>query len=232
MSEPSLNQKKRDRNTAILWSRQVLNSPDEYVILDTETTGLGSSDEIVQIAIINTTNQVLLDTLVQVQMSIPRAASDIHGITKKHLKDAPFIEDILDQIRSILERKTVIAYNAAFDGRMLQQSIGKIKGKKRTFHGRFNCAMETYSMFVGEWNHQKRSYRWHKLKSGDHSALGDCIATLNLIREMAEAPLVDVKDRTWREILWEFTCAKPFLALIIGFVVILVSSVFLSTLWK
>ena len=39
--------------------------------------------------------------------------------------------------------------------------------------------------WVGEWNDYRGSFRWQKLQGGDHSALGDCIATLETIRKMA-----------------------------------------------
>ncbi|NJO78661.1 MAG: hypothetical protein HC827_09085 [Cyanobacteria bacterium RM1_2_2] len=45
--------------------------------------------------------------------------------------------------------------------------------------------MKWYSQWVGEWNELHGDYRWQKLPSGDHSALGDCRATLTIIQEMA-----------------------------------------------
>lgn len=45
-----------------------------FVILDTETTGLGFDDEIVEISIIDCAGYVLLNTLVKPSKSIPEAA--------------------------------------------------------------------------------------------------------------------------------------------------------------
>jgi DNA polymerase-3 subunit epsilon len=50
-------------------------------------------------------------------------------------------------------------------------------------------------MFVGDWNDYHDNYKWHKLRGGDHSALGDCLATLELIRQMASAR----KAKRWYE---------------------------------
>ncbi len=47
------------------------------------------------------------------------------------------------------------------------------------------CAMVAYAQYVGEMNHKGTGYKWHKLRGGDHTALGDCRATLGLIRRMA-----------------------------------------------
>ena len=43
--------------------------------------------------------------------------------------------------------------------------------------------MLQYAQFVGQWNDQYGNYRWHKLRGGDVTALGDCLATLDLIRD-------------------------------------------------
>ncbi|MDP9310326.1 MAG: hypothetical protein M3R24_05455 [Chloroflexota bacterium] len=47
--------------------------------------------------------------------------------------------------------------------------------------------MLEYARFTGVWNTAKNDYRWHKLQDGDHTALGDCRATLATIEWMAEA---------------------------------------------
>ena len=47
--------------------------------------------------------------------------------------------------------------------------------------------MLEYAKFVGEWNNYHGNYRWQKLEGGDHSAAGDCLATLEVIRTMAGA---------------------------------------------
>jgi DNA polymerase-3 subunit epsilon len=45
--------------------------------------------------------------------------------------------------------------------------------------------MQWYSQWVGEWNDYHQDYKWQRLPGGDHSALGDCKATLEVIRRMA-----------------------------------------------
>ncbi len=67
------------------WS-QLLNRSD-VLILDTETTGLGAQDEIVELAIIDTNGTVKFDNLIQPTIPIPEEASRIHGITDDILQD-------------------------------------------------------------------------------------------------------------------------------------------------
>ena len=92
------------------------------VYLDTETTGLDRSDEIVEISIVDQTGQVLLDSLVRPSRPIPAAATIIHRITNDMVQKAPAWPILWQQVRPLLIGKTIIAYNSDFDKRMMMQS--------------------------------------------------------------------------------------------------------------
>ena len=55
----------KDKNGVIDFAQDVLNNKNNYVILDTETTGLGDNDVIVQLGILDLNGNVLLDTLIK-----------------------------------------------------------------------------------------------------------------------------------------------------------------------
>lgn len=164
---------------AAQWARDVL-ADGTALILDSETSGLGSDARICQLAVIDLRGNKLLDTFVNPQIKIPEDAIVIHGITDDMVKDAPTIKD-LDLL--FLEANLVIIYNADFDLRLLEQSGYDTK------HVEAMCAMTAYSKFIGDWNDYHKSYRWQKLPAVKgyqaHSALGDCFATLALIKQMA-----------------------------------------------
>ena len=69
------------------WARDLLNRSD-VLILDSETTGLGGTAELVELAIIDTTGKVLFDELIKPTVSVPLDASRIHGITDSVLRKA------------------------------------------------------------------------------------------------------------------------------------------------
>jgi len=175
-----------DQDRARAWAVKLLAQPD-LLILDTETSGLHGSAEIVQIAIIDKSGTVLLDTLVRPTRPIPRDASAIHHITDERVKDAPTFADIAPQLRELLHGQTVVIYNADFDCRMLKQSAAAC-GLIHELGCFFEDAMEPYSAWVGSWSSFHRNYRWQRLPGGDHSALGDCRACLNVLKMMAEPP--------------------------------------------
>jgi len=69
----------------------------DILVLDTETTGLGDSAEIIEIGIINGSGEVVMNTLVKPSISIPATATAIHGITDDDLLNAPDFEDVSDE---------------------------------------------------------------------------------------------------------------------------------------
>src|SRR3990172_950924 len=81
----------------------------EFVVLDTETTGL-ERGEIVQIAVIDASGAVLLDTLVKPVNPIPPDASRIHGLYAADVADAPTWEAVSAQLVPLLTGRNVVIY--------------------------------------------------------------------------------------------------------------------------
>jgi DNA polymerase-3 subunit epsilon len=172
-----------------------------FLVLDTETTGLGPTAEICQIAVIDALGTVLLDTLVKPVNPIEAGAIAVHGITNEMVADAPGWGDITDQLQCLLAGHNVVIYNAVFDRKLMHQSaeqagLPKIDWKAlATFH----CAMLTFAPIYGDWNSYYQSYRWktlaaaaefYKLPIVDaHHALGDCLTTLAVCKAMAAQPV-------------------------------------------
>lgn len=167
----------------VTWAQHVLSNPDKYLILDTETTGLSREDEIIQIAAIDTNGETLLNELVRpVSASVHSRAYEVHGIGDDDLAQCPSFIELEDVLRSAIGQRDIIAYNSSFDERMYAQSHAKQGGFMP--NGQWMCAMHMYSRFVAEPN-PRGGYRWQKLQGGDHSAIGDCLATLRVIQEIA-----------------------------------------------
>ena len=177
------------RQQAVSWARDLLKrDPATWVILDTETTGLGTDAQVIQIGVIDGRGNVLMDNvLVKPTKPIPSDATAVHHITNAMVQTAPGFPDVLPQLREAVAGKLLVIYNAQYDMRLLMQS-GKAHniGIQLGIEG-FTCAMLQYAEWVGEWNDYRGSFRWQKLQGGDHSALGDCRATLDVIRQMAES---------------------------------------------
>ena len=174
------------------WAQDLMNS--RFYVLDTETTGLGRQDEIVQIGIVDKKGNPVMDKLIKPTIPIPFGASKVHGIYDSHVENAPNFSAIYAELSEILEDQEIIAYNMTFDWRMLQQSGAKYEPK---IPMNWHCAMRQYAQYRGQRRKGWRgSYKWHRLVNAVaqeglevkdvHNALGDARMTLKLIRKMAE----------------------------------------------
>jgi hypothetical protein len=104
------------------WAAAALTDPD-VVILDTETTGLHAEARIVELAVISSRGEVLLDTLLNPGEPIPGDASDIHGITDSDVAGAPAFSDVLVKLTGLLDGKRCLIYNAVYDVNRLRHEL-------------------------------------------------------------------------------------------------------------
>jgi DNA polymerase-3 subunit epsilon len=85
-------------------------------VIDLETTGINTgTDKIVEIAIVkimpDETRQVKRK-LLNPEMPISKASSDIHGITNEMVKDAPTFRQVANEIKQFLENCDIAGYNS------------------------------------------------------------------------------------------------------------------------
>jgi len=180
----------KDKNRAIEWAKKQLKG-EEWVILDTETTGLDNA-EIVQIGIIDREGKIVLDSLIKPMIAIPEEVIAIHGITNEAVVNAPSFPEIYPQIVKALKNKQVLIYNADFDISILAYCCKLHNLPLLGLGKRSECVMEWYAQYYGEWSRYYGSYKWQPL-NGKHNAVEDCLATLTLIQEMAAKEIIDLE---------------------------------------
>ena len=94
-------------------------------VIDTETTGLDlSSDEVLEISIIDASGEDLMHSLVRPEHheSWPEAQR-IHGILPEDVASAPTLAELRPQIREIVAGRIVVIYNAEYDQAMLPDCL-------------------------------------------------------------------------------------------------------------
>lgn len=179
-----LNRIEQAKEGAAMWANQLLDAGD-FVVLDTETTGLVG--ELVEVAVIGADGQTLFNRRLNPLTAVEPGAAYIHGLTNEILAQERSFGEVYDELAQVLTSKsTVIIYNAAFDNGRLQHTCRLHNLPMIAYES--DCAMEQYAAYIGDWSDYWGSFRWQKLPGGDHSALGDCLATLNnVLKCMAES---------------------------------------------
>jgi DNA polymerase-3 subunit epsilon len=179
--------KARARQAAIQWARNMLAIPSARLcLLDTETTGLDENAEVIQVGLLDGAGQVLMDNVLCKPVApIPPDATAIHHITNALVAKAPEFTVVYRDLMRLVEDRVVVIYNKAYDLRIIRQSLARFNMALPFAPARVECAMLQYADYVGDWNEYHQNFKWQKLAGGDHSALGDCRATLDLIRRMA-----------------------------------------------
>ncbi len=156
------------RQTAINRARQYIAQQPLY--LDTETTGVDTSAEIVEICILDSEGAVVLDTLIRPQRKIPPEATLIHGISNSMVSDAPAWSELWTQIESILKGRSVGIYNADFDLRMIKQTHLQSGMAWQSLNANAFCIMKLYAEFYGERDRYRATYRWQTLDDAGHQS--------------------------------------------------------------
>jgi DNA polymerase-3 subunit epsilon len=159
--------------------------------IDLETTGINvSTDRIVEIAIvkinIDGTKQVKR-RLVNPEMPIPKASSDVHGISDDMVKDAPSFKALANEIKQFMEGSDIGGYNSnRFDVPMLNEEFLRagisvdIEGRKlldvqKVFH-----MMEQRTLGAAY------QFYCHKTLQDAHTAEADATATWEILEAQIE----------------------------------------------
>ena len=100
-------------------------------VIDLETTGMNlSSDRIIEIAIVKIMpdgKKIVKRKLLNPEMPIPAASSEIHGIKDEMVKDAPTFKQAANELKQFIENCDLAGYNSnRFDIPMLAEEFMRI----------------------------------------------------------------------------------------------------------
>ena len=166
------------------------------IFLDTETTGVGLYDLVIEVGIVDLDGNVLFNSLINPGRPIPLDSSKVHGITDEMVADAPTLNTAWSEIEDILHDRAIGMYNAEFDYRLMKQSAENA-GLPWTVHrNQAFCVMNMFAAWYGEWNRGANNFRSQKLEfagkfcgidlPNNHHAVDDAKLTAALLKYLAE----------------------------------------------
>lgn len=191
-------------------SQLIYGHVDGFDVIDLETTGLRLDDEIVAMAVVNDVAQVVLNTRVWLKHSSKlnrigkngQSAGDIHGLTAEDLITAPPLAELWGELADRLDGRIIVGYNVRFDLQMLDRNLSNDELPLPVFCAVWDVA-QLVAEFIGNWNEKRGWFEMIKLEEAcaifgvplddAHDACADAIATLKLLKAMADAD-----PETWR----------------------------------
>jgi DNA polymerase-3 subunit epsilon len=155
-------------------------------IIDLETTGVNlGTDRIVEIAIVKVLpdgKKMVKRKLLNPEIQISQASSDIHGITNEMVKDAPTFRAVANELKQFLDNCDLAGYNSnRFDIPMLVEEFLRIGME---FDGRGRKLLDVQKIFhMMEQRTLSAAYRFYcnKELEGAHGAEADASATWEVL---------------------------------------------------
>ena len=182
-----------DREDALSWARELVGR-DDVLYVDTETTGVRfGQDDVIDIGIVDGAGRVIMDQLVRPVVAIPADSEAVHGISNRAIVTAPRLAELWPQLSTLVAGRVVVSYNASFDQQMLSHAASR-RGLTHLEPARWDCAMEAFAAFNGQFSHHRRGFRWINLETAtrmlgldapQHRAVSDAMVCLELVQELS-----------------------------------------------
>jgi ATP-dependent DNA helicase DinG len=174
----------------------------KYAVLDFETTGNQSADEIIQVglAIIEDDQSIsrVYGSFVNPGISIPPFISKLTGITESDVENAPSLEEMMMELVPMLDDVVLVGHNIAFDFNFLQNALDRCG--YLPYSGRLLDTIDflkisfpsltTYQLGLVSSNFGIQHDRPHQ---ADSDALATAHVLLKCLDELVSLPLVTIQ---------------------------------------
>ena len=185
----------------------------KLAVLDTETTGLKDHDQVIEVGVVDANGRTLFEQRVKPTVPISDGAFLTHGILEEDLTDCPSFAAIWPELREVFKTHNVVVYNRNYDLARIRASLAATQAfwgddfdaqaEFEALGWRTACIMKAYAPIHGR-RATRGGWRWAKLAEActeqnvetrdlkKHAAVSDSLATLRLIRKVAELKADDL----------------------------------------
>lgn len=172
--------------------------PDDYTVLDIETTGLSpQNDYITEISAIKYRNNRRVDefsSLVKPELSIPYYITRLTGINDAMVADAPAIDEVILSFMDFLADDIIAGYNVAFDLSFIAENLAGYYAKRLA-----NDYVDVMKLaqnelpFLGRPKQTAVAEYFNIATAGAHRALVDCGICNGCYQRLKELAVADYR---------------------------------------
>ena len=166
----------------------------DFVLFDTETTGLDKDDEIIELAVLSSSGKILFNKRFCPEKAIHPMAAKCNHLSKKILENEPkfSIEDVKELVQ-LFKGKTIVGHNVAFDIRLLAQTVRRynLPVKEDSILSLTDRSFDT--KLVSKKFIKTKSYALNNLttlvgitREEQHNAADDCLMTLEFLNRLED----------------------------------------------
>lgn len=163
---------------------------DTFVLLDLETTGLSpKEDKIIEIGAIKYVDGKVVskfETFVNPARRIPDRIIEVTGITDDMVANAPYIEEVIDELVDFLKGNVIIGHNIVFDYSFVKQNA---VNNKHEFNGTVIDTLKLARKFLPELPKRSLDYlcqHFGIVDENHHRAVNDAYVAGELYKILCE----------------------------------------------
>lgn len=196
-----------------------------YVVFDFETTGLNKqSDEIIEIGAVKVYNGEIVDnfaSFISPKKNIPAKITELTGIDNEMVKDAPKIDEIINDFINFIGDSVLVAHNASFDYGFLKSAL-KLNKSPYIKNSVLDTLDLSRALYPELKNHKLNTLCKHLAigLENHHRAVDDAKATalllLDMFAELSKQEIFILKDinKLSKKIDWK--SLKPYHLIILA----------------
>lgn len=172
-----------------------LGLPDDFVVIDTETTGVSRNDEVIELSVLDSNANELYHSFFKPSCPVNGKASAVSGIHTEDLSNEPRFCDEWPKILDIIDNRCIAGHNISFDQRLIQQTLEK---QTQTDHA-FECDLvfsgsidslaiaKQYDMGVKSYSLSNLCDAIGVEKPPNHRTSYDCLGVLYVLQDLEKS---------------------------------------------
>jgi single-stranded-DNA-specific exonuclease len=164
---------------------------NDFVVLDTETTGRSNNDEVIELSILDTSGNEIYHSLFNPEVPISYQAAQVSHISMAEISLAPSFKDEWPKIKEIIGNRPIVAYNVAFDERLLTQTAIRYGATMQECKDLFNNRIDAMRIVQQYAKKMKLQDACNKLGFNieqTHRASDDCVMILYVFDALGRTP--------------------------------------------